>query len=162
MMSLPSIQRPAVAFARAAISGAKNAFVSNRVNNLINGITNNNNSIMQKNAQDSFDRAQSSAREAMQFSSVEAAKNRAWQERMSNTSYQRAVQDMQAAGLNPVLAANLGGASTPAGSSASGVSASSQSAETDTSGASALVSLLGSLISHYNQIDQNQKAYFAD
>ncbi len=42
-----------------------------------------------------------------------------FQERMSNTSYQRAMQDMRSAGLNPMLASNLGGASSPGGSSAS-------------------------------------------
>lgn len=42
-----------------------------------------------------------------------AQETRDWQERMSNTSYQRAMQDMRTAGLNPMLAYNLGGASTP-------------------------------------------------
>ena len=53
---------------------------------------------------------------AMNYNSAEALANRQFQERMSNTSYQRTVKDMKKAGLNPILAYTNGGASTPGGS----------------------------------------------
>lgn len=53
---------------------------------------------------------------AMRYNSKEAKAQRDWQERMSSTSYQRGVKDLEAAGLNPVLAAYNGfGAQTPSG-----------------------------------------------
>jgi hypothetical protein len=45
-----------------------------------------------------------------------SARQMAFQEDMSNTSYQRGMEDMKKAGLNPILAGKLGGASTPTGS----------------------------------------------
>lgn len=47
--------------------------------------------------------------------SGEAAKNRRFQERMRNTEWQAAVTDMEKAGMNPALAYQQGGASSPGG-----------------------------------------------
>lgn len=64
------------------------------------------------------------------YNATEAEKDRAFQAYMSNTSYQRAIKDLLAAGLNPILAAGNMGASTPGGAMASSGLATAQKATT--------------------------------
>lgn len=75
-----------------------------------------------------------------QWSAEQAQKQMDFQREMSNTAHQREIADLKAAGLNPVLSAKLGGASTPSGAMASG----------DTSGTSALIDLLQMAMSTAN------------
>lgn len=65
-------------------------------------------------AQDLWTDAQSANANA----AYQAELNRIYQTYMSNTAYQRAVQDLKAAGLNPILAAIGSGATTPVGATA--------------------------------------------
>lgn len=64
--------------------------------------------------------ANENTQKTFQFNSAEAVKSRNWQTEMSNTSHQREVKDLIAAGLNPVLSSGGSGAQSYTTSSASG------------------------------------------
>ena len=91
---------------------------------------------------------------ARKYNSVEAQKNRDWQERMSSTAHQREVRDLIAAGLNPVLSVTGGsGAAVTSGATASSSSPSGAMGNVDNSATGAVAGLFGSLLSSFLSLE---------
>lgn len=72
------------------------------------------------------------AEHQMSFQERMVSESRDWSEEMANSSYQRAVGDLEKAGLNPMLAYSQGGAPTPATSAPSGAMGQSPAASYST------------------------------
>ena len=102
----------------------------------------------EQSAQMSYEREKEMAADNRAFNAAEAQKQRDFEERLANSSYQRAIADLKASGLNPVLAYENGGAMTPSGSSASysGQSGGSSNGYSGSKGNNSLTYIIGGLM----------------
>ena len=139
---------PALPFAIWQKAGLIRKEVSNSAQDVITAVNNAKDEPLKginTTAEAAFDKSQMSAQQAMAFeasqaaqqmafqremlqnqmtyNSAQATQQREWQERMRATAYQATVKDMIAAGINPILAAQLGATNAGSGATASAATA---------------------------------------